>query len=139
MYTKPNDVQPFVEGEARSNAEYLSLIDPRDLVIEKLHPPHKFLNQLIRLGFSFEIRVNDCNQFIVCEKREIFYYFMLYLPQDFDLIVVVLFDVVGIVHDHLDKTWKRDLVKVTQKNCLEDLEERRLLLIFLLCLYLFAF
>lgn len=58
------------------------------------------------------------------EKCKIFQYFCFHLAEDLYLVIVVFFDVVGVVHDHLHQAGQRNLVQVSQQNCLNYLEKR---------------
>ena len=110
--TDSYNIEPFVEWEAGGQVEYFLFIFPWNLKVQQLNSSNKLIYQSLCLCICLDIRVNDSYKLIVVEERQILYYFCFYFAHDINAVILFLFDIISIVHYHLDKTRQRDVIKI---------------------------
>lgn len=108
--TDAHNVKPFVMGQARRKVQYPLFIFPSDLKVQQFNSPHKLLNEFLRARPGLDVREHYRNEFIVVEEFNVVYHLALNFREYVDHVVVVLFDVVGVVHDHLHEVGQGDAV-----------------------------
>lgn len=103
-------IEPLVEGKAGGNINNFLFILPRYLKKQQLNPSHKLVYKKFCLCVGLHVGVNYSNQLVVVEKGQVLYHFCLHFAHDIYTIILLLLDVVGVVHDHLNQTGQRDIV-----------------------------